>query len=66
MRKSTCKFAQDMIYEILARKNCYLSEIARVLNEKTKLPHTVDRLSSNLMNYKKKKLLKLNQIIMKK
>ena len=56
-RKSTLKFTQDMVYEILARKNCYLSEIARALNENTKLPYTIDRLSSNLMNLEKEDVM---------
>ena len=38
-----------MVYGILGRKNCYLSDIARSLNEETKLAYTIDRLSTNLM-----------------
>ena len=49
-RKPTFKFIQDMTYGLLASKNCYLSEIARLLNEPIKLSYTIDRLSSNLMN----------------
>ncbi len=48
-----------MIYGILARKNYYLSEIARALNETTKLSYTIDRLSSNLMNLEKEEILKI-------
>lgn len=48
-----------MVYGILARKNCYLSEIARALNEKTKLSYTVDRLSTNLMNLEQEEVTKI-------
>ncbi len=58
-RKPILKFTQDMIYGILARKNCYLSEIARSLNETTKLSYTIDRLSSNLMGLEKEEILKI-------
>lgn len=58
-RKPTFKFIQDMVYGILARKNCYLSEIARALNETTKLAYTIDRLSSNLMNLEKEEIEKI-------
>lgn len=58
-KKSTIKFTQDMTYGILARKNCYLSEIARALNEKTKLPYTIDRLSTNLLNLDKEEISKI-------
>ncbi len=58
-RKATYKLAQDIVYGILTRKNCYLSEIARALKEKTKLAYTIDRLSSNLMNLDKEEILKI-------
>lgn len=58
-RKATLKFTQDMVYGILARKNCYLSMIARALNEKTKLSNTIDRLSGNLMNVDKEEISKI-------
>jgi len=58
-RKPTLKFTQDMVYGILTRKNCYLSEIARALNENTKLPYTVDRLSSTLMNLEQEEIAKI-------
>lgn len=65
-RKPVLKFTQDMIYGILARKNCYLSEIARSLNEKAKLSNTIDKLSSNLMNLNKEEISKIKKINMKK
>ncbi len=58
-RKPTTKFVQDMVYGILARKNCYLSEISRALNESIKLSYTIDRLSSNLMNLEKEEIFKI-------
>lgn len=58
-RKSTVKFTQDMVYGILGRRNCYLSEIARSLNEETKLAYTIDRLSTNLMNLDKEEIVKI-------
>ncbi len=60
-RKPILKFTQDMIYGMLARKNCYLSEIARSLNEEIKLSYTIDRLSSNLMNIDKEEILKIKK-----
>lgn len=58
-RKPTFKFIQDMVYGLLARKSCYLSEIARALNEQTKLPYTIDRLSGKLMNLEKEEIDKI-------
>lgn len=58
-RKATTKFTQDMIYGILAKKNCYLSEIARALKEETKLANVVDRLSTNLMNLEREEKAKI-------
>jgi len=49
-RKPIKKLTQDIVYGILARRNCYLSEIARALKEEIKLSYTIDRLSTNLMN----------------
>lgn len=60
-KKTTLKFTQDMIYGILARKNCYLSEIARSLNEKTKLSYTVDRLSNRLATIDKEEIEKMKE-----
>jgi len=48
-----------MVYGILARKNCYLSEISRALNESTKLSYTLDKLSGNLMNLENKEASKI-------
>lgn len=59
VRKPIIKFTEDMTYGILARKNCYLSEIARALNEKAKLPYTIDRLSTNLMNLDNEEISKM-------
>ncbi len=58
-RKPTTKFVQDLVYGILSRKNCYLSEISRALNESIKLSYTIDRLSSNLMNLEKEEISKV-------
>ena len=40
-----------MIYGLLSGKSCYLTEIARKLNEDISLDKTVERLSRNLMNF---------------
>jgi hypothetical protein len=45
------KFIAEMIFGMIASKSCYLTEIARSLNEKIKLDKTVERLSRNLMNF---------------
>ena len=45
------KFVLDMVYGLLAGRTCYLTEIARKLNEKIALDKTVERLSRNLMNF---------------
>lgn len=39
-----------MVYGLLAGQSCYLTEIARKLNEKIALDKTVERLSRNLMS----------------
>jgi len=44
------KLCQDMIYGINARKSVLLSDIARGLQEETKLAYTIDRLSGHLNN----------------
>lgn len=50
--KGTCKAAKnlckDMLYGILKGKDAHLSKIAKELDEKTKIPNTIDRLSSGL------------------
>jgi len=45
------KFIADMIYGLISGKSCYLTEIARKLNEDIDLDKTVERLSRNLMNF---------------
>ena len=45
------KFITDMIYGLLSGQSCYLTEIARKLNEKVALCKIVGRLSRNLMNF---------------
>jgi len=45
------KFITDMIYGLLSGQSCYLTEIARKLNEDIALDKTVERLSRNLMNF---------------
>jgi hypothetical protein len=49
-RRPVQKFIMDMIYGLLAGQSCYLTEIARKLNEKIALDKTVERLSRNLMS----------------
>jgi len=49
--KPTQKFITDMVYGLLSGKSCYLTEIARKLNENIALDKTVERLSRNLMNF---------------
>ena len=46
--KSTQKLCQDMIYGINTRKSVLLSDIARGLQETTKLAYTIDRISKHL------------------
>ena len=45
------KFIFQMIFGLLAGRKCFLTEIARKLNEKIPLCKTVERLSRNLMNF---------------
>ena len=45
------KFIADMAYGLIASKSCFLTEIARNLNEDISLDKVVDRLSRNLMNF---------------
>ena len=49
--KPAQKFIADMVYGLLSGKSCYLTEIARKLNEGIALDKTVERLSRNLMNF---------------
>ena len=42
------KFIHDMIYGLAKNQSCHLSDIARALDEKTKLINVIDRLSANL------------------
>ena len=49
--KPAQKFTADMVYGITASKSCYLTAMARSLNEEIKLDKTVERLSRNLMNF---------------
>jgi hypothetical protein len=44
------KFIFAMIYGLLAGQSCFLTEIARKLNEKIPLAKSVERLSRNLMS----------------
>lgn len=45
------KFIAEMVYGLIAGKSCFLTEIARNLNEDIALDKTVERLSRNLMNF---------------
>jgi hypothetical protein len=54
------KFIFAMIFGLLAAKSCFLTEIARKLNEKIPLNKTVERLSRNLMNFENDKILREN------
>jgi hypothetical protein len=45
------KFIADMVYGLIAGKSCFLTEIARNLNEHISLDKVVERLSRNLMNF---------------
>jgi len=54
------KFITDMIYGLLAGRSCYLTEIARKLNEKIALDKAVERLSRNLMNFDNTETLREN------
>ena len=49
--KPVQKFILDMVYGLIAGKSCYLTEIARKLNENIALDKTVERLSRNLMTF---------------
>jgi len=49
--KSVQKFITEMVYGLLSGKSCYLSDIARKLNEAIALDKTVERLSRNLKDF---------------
>lgn len=51
LSKPNQKFITDMVYGLTASKSCFLTEIARSLNEDITLDKTVERLSRNLMNF---------------
>jgi hypothetical protein len=54
------KFVAAMVFGIIASKSCYLTEMARSLNEKIKLKKVVDRLSRNLMSFDQEEELRQN------
>jgi hypothetical protein len=54
------KFIMQMVYGLLAGGSCYLTEIARKLNEDIALNKTVERLSRNLMNFDMEEKMKEN------
>jgi len=45
------RFITEMTYGLLSGKSCYLSDVARKLDEGIDLGKTVERLSRNLMNF---------------
>ena len=49
--KPAQKFVAEMVYGLLSGQRCYLTEIARELNEDIALDKTVERLSRNLMTF---------------
>ena len=49
--KPVQRFVTEMIYGLLSGKSCYLSDVARKLNEDIDLCKTIERLSRNLMNF---------------
>ena len=60
--RPTQKFVANMIYGITSSKSCYLTEIARSLNEGIKLDKSVERLSRNLKTFNGEKELLENYI----
>jgi hypothetical protein len=56
------KFIMDMVYGLLSGRSCYLTEIARKLNEGIALDKTVERLSRNLMHFEGGEKLRENYI----
>lgn len=51
LSKPKKKFVMNMIYGIAKNQSCHLSQIARALDEKSKLINVIDRLSDQLMNF---------------
>jgi hypothetical protein len=60
LHRPTQKFILDMIYGLIAAKSCFLTEIARKLNEGIALDKTVERLSRNLMAFDDAEILEEN------
>jgi hypothetical protein len=56
------KFIFQMIYGLLAGQSCYLTEIARKLNETIPLAKSVERLSRNLMSLENTEAMTLNYL----
>jgi hypothetical protein len=54
------KFILDMVYGLIAANSCFITEIARKLNENIALDKTVERLSRNLMSFDNAEVLKEN------
>lgn len=50
LHKPIQKLCKDIIYGVLVNRSSKLSDIARALQEKTKLAYVIDRLSTNLAN----------------
>jgi hypothetical protein len=51
LHKPSQRFIADMLYGLLAGQKCFLTKIARKLNENVSLDKTVERLSRNLNNF---------------
>lgn len=64
LNKSTSKFVMDMEYGLAKSKSVLLSNIARSLDEKIDLNHTIERLSDNLvlLEEKEKEIIKENYL----
>ena len=59
-KKPIQKFIFAMLFGILSAKSCFLTKIARKLNEKIALDKTVERLSRNLMNLENDEAMREN------
>jgi hypothetical protein len=57
LHKPVRKFVAEMLYGLLAGQSCFLTKIARKLNERAALDKSVERLSRNLMNFDDAELL---------
>lgn len=55
MSRPTQKFIFQMIFGLLSGQSCFLTEIARKLNERIPLNKTVERLSRRLMSFSERK-----------